>query len=135
VKILVVDDEPGLLQLLKGWLVDAGHVIVTARGGEEALYRVRAEPFDRIVLDQCLAADPSPLWRGCDVLKAIREGLRQSAPPVILLCAKGAGADRGPWCENLPREAASYLYKPFDRGELISLIENPRPGELPIRRR
>jgi CheY-like chemotaxis protein len=125
-KILVVDDERYIVQLVKGWLEAAGYAVTTAHDGEEALEKVRAERPDLIILDRWM-----PFVEGCEVLQTLKDSPDLRETPVVMLCAKSPSADDYPWCPQLPPEAASYLYKPFSREQLLSLVEHPRPGELP----
>jgi DNA-binding response OmpR family regulator len=112
--------------LIEGWLVTEGYEVATAHSGEEALEQARAERPDLIILDRMM-----PFMEGCEVLKALREDLRLTGTPVIMLYSRPSDHDTYPWCDTVPREAASYLYKPFSREQLLSLIEAPRPGALP----
>jgi len=80
-RILVVDDEPHIVDVVSAYLVREGHVVSTASDGEAALVRARADPPDLIVLDVML-----PLRSGFDVLRDLRAA--GSSAAVILLTAR-----------------------------------------------
>jgi DNA-binding response OmpR family regulator len=85
-RILIVDDEPKIVRVLRGYLEAAGFQVITAYDGMEALAAFRSETPDLIVLDLML-----PEVDGLDVARAIR---RESDVPIIMLTARVDEADR-----------------------------------------
>jgi two-component system alkaline phosphatase synthesis response regulator PhoP/two-component system response regulator VicR len=114
-KILVVDDERHIVRLVQVNLERAGHVIVTAYDGVEALEKVKSEEPDMIVLDVMM-----PRMDGFEVLKNLQADPRTQDIPVIMLTAKAQDADifRG-WASGV----SSYLTKPFNPRELLVFVE------------
>ncbi|MGE5814787.1 MAG: response regulator transcription factor [Acidobacteriota bacterium] len=112
-RILLVEDEPGLLLTLSDRLTSEGYLVETAQDGEAALARASAEPFDAIVLDVML-----PRMNGFDVCREIRQ--RGVQTPVIMLTARGQVVDR---VVGLKLGADDYVTKPFDMAELLARIE------------
>src|SRR5689334_4813643 len=107
--ILIVDDEPKIVQLAKDYLEHAGFVVVTATGGKPALELARAKKPDLMVLDLGL-----PDLDGLDVLRAVRRGVNL---PVVLLTARGEESDK---LVGLELGADDYITKPFSPKELVA---------------
>lgn len=82
-KLLVVDDEIDMLEVLKKRLVKEGYEVITALDGEEALVKVKDANPDIILLDLML-----PKLNGFEVLKEIREKYKDRWRPVIIISAK-----------------------------------------------
>lgn len=111
-RVLVVDDEPKILSLLKRGLQQEGFAVDTCKNGEEALQLTKTETYRVIVLDRRL-----PGQEGVVVCKKMRE--QGVETPVLMLTAKGLLPDR---IAGLNSGADDYLVKPFDFGELIARI-------------
>lgn len=111
--ILIVDDEQGYRDLLNMELSDQGYRVLTADGGPEALEILRKERVELIITDMKM-----PKMDGLDVVIASRR-LRPGIP--IILMTGYAVEERVQ--EALARKASVCLRKPFDMGELISLVE------------
>jgi len=111
-KILVVDDEPGILNLVTAYLRQEGYVYYTATDGPSGLKAARAFKPDLIVLDIML-----PGMDGLEVLNHLR---RESNVYVILLTAKTEEMDK---IIGLSVGADDYLTKPFSPRELIARIK------------
>ncbi len=109
--ILVVDDEPKILQLARDYLEYAGFSVLTARDGKTALQVVRSEKPDLMVLDLRL-----PDMDGLDVCRAVR---KQSNLPIIMLTARVDEADR---IAGLELGADDYVTKPFSPKELVARV-------------
>jgi two-component system, OmpR family, response regulator ResD len=112
--VLVVDDEPTIVEVVGRYLERAGYEVLTAADGPQAL-RVaeRAQP-DLIVLDVML-----PQLNGIEVMRRLHE--RPGAPlPVILLTARGEESDR---LVGLRRGADDYVVKPFSPKELVARVD------------
>ena len=114
-KILVVDDEPDALELIKFNLKAAGYDVVTAADGDEALKKARALLPALIVLDVML-----PEVDGLEVCKILRRDARVSATPIIMLTAKAAEIDR---VLGLELGADDYVTKPFSPRELVLRVK------------
>ncbi len=109
--ILVVDDEPKILQLAKDYLVDNGFKVLTSGDGVQALALARQEKPDLIVLDLML-----PGKDGLDVCRAIR---RESDVPIIMLTARAEEADQ---LIGLELGADDYITKPFSPRALVARV-------------
>ncbi len=111
-KILLVDDDPGILKLLKTFLQSRGYSTITAGDGEKALEYCDKEKPDLVLLDVMM-----PGMDGWEVLKRIRE---RSSPPVMMLTAKDAATDT---IQGFSLGADDYITKPFDLLEVGLRIE------------
>ncbi|MBA3288344.1 MAG: response regulator transcription factor [Acidimicrobiia bacterium] len=109
--VLVVDDEPVIVDVVRDYLAAAGFRVSTARSGADALRSLRSLPPDLVVLDLGL-----PDRDGLDVLREIR---RTSERPVIVLTARDAEADR---VVGLELGADDYVVKPFSPRELLARV-------------
>lgn len=112
-RILLVEDEPGLLMTLTDRLVSEGFAVETATDGETGLQRALAESFDLIILDVGL-----PRKNGFDVCRDLRQ--RSVGVPVIMLTARGQVVDK---VVGLKIGADDYVTKPFEMMELLARIE------------
>ena len=112
-KILVVDDEKNICELLSLYLIKEGYEVVCAGDGEAAIQRFNAEPFDIVLLDIML-----PKKDGWEVCKEIR---KTSKTPIIMLSAKGETFDK---VLGLELGADDYVTKPFDTKELVARIKS-----------
>jgi DNA-binding response OmpR family regulator len=112
-KILVVDDEQSIVDVLTYNLVKAGHQPIVARDGETALALARSERPDLVILDLML-----PGIDGLDVCRAIR---RDGELPVIMLTAKDEEVDR---VVGLELGADDYVVKPFSVRELMARVKS-----------
>jgi len=111
-KILVVDDEQSILNLVEAYLRPEGYEVQTATDGESALRKARAFKPDIIVLDIML-----PVKDGIEVLTTLR---RESNVFVIMLTAKTEETDR---VIGLSVGADDYITKPFSPRELVARIK------------
>jgi two-component system alkaline phosphatase synthesis response regulator PhoP len=112
-RILLVEDEPGLLMTLTDRLVSEGFAVETATDGEAGLQRALAETFDLIILDVGL-----PRKNGFDVCRDLRQ--RKVGVPIIMLTARGQVVDK---VVGLKIGADDYVTKPFEMMELLARIE------------
>ena len=123
-KILVVDDEPDALELVRFVLKQAGFEVSTAADGEEALKQARATLPDVILLDIML-----PEVDGLEVCKTLRRDGATAAIPIIMVTAKAAEIDR---VLGLELGADDYVTKPFSPRELVLRIKAVlRRGKTP----
>lgn len=112
-RILVVDDEPGVLKAFEVMLTGLGHSVVTASGGEGALDRVRAEQPDLVVTDICM-----PGMDGLEALKRIHAD--NARLPVIIMTGKGT-MDTA--IEATKLGAFDYQLKPFEPESMVAAID------------
>jgi two-component system, OmpR family, alkaline phosphatase synthesis response regulator PhoP len=112
--ILVVDDEPDILELVQYNLSKAQYEVVGVESGEEALVQVRTTPPDLIVLDLML-----PGVDGLEVCRALKRDARTAAVPIVMLTARGEEADI---VAGLELGADDYLTKPFSPRVLLARI-------------
>jgi DNA-binding response OmpR family regulator len=116
VKLLVVEDEPRMLELLRRGLTEEGHNVVCAADGSEGWELARAYEFDAVVLDVML-----PKMNGFELAKKLRQ--RQIATPVLMLTAKDSVPDI---VRGLDAGADDYLTKPFSFSELLARLRAVR---------
>jgi phosphate regulon transcriptional regulator PhoB len=114
-KILVVDDEHDIIELLSYNLAREGFDVATAADGEEALKKIRGELFDLVVLDLMM-----PGIQGMELCRILRNDPKTRNVPVIMLTAKTYEVDR---ILGLEMGADDYLTKPFSVRELIARIK------------
>lgn len=110
-KILVVDDEPQIVKVLKAYLEKAGYQVATAQDGKAALLSFQREKPDFLILDLNL-----PEMDGLDVCKAIR---RDSNVPILMLTARVEEADK---LIGLELGADDYVIKPFSPREVVARV-------------
>jgi two-component system, OmpR family, response regulator MprA len=122
-RILVVDDDPKILSLMRRGLAFAGYAVDLAGDGEEALTIARDRPADLVVLDVML-----PGLDGVEVCRRLRAGDREL--PILMLTARERVPDR---VAGLDAGADDYLVKPFAFDELLAriraLLRRVRPGD------
>ncbi len=111
-RILVVEDEPGVAHFIRQGLTEAGHAIDVARDGQEGLDYALAAEYDVMVVDIML-----PRMNGLDLLREVRR--RGIKTLVLLLTARDAIDDR---VKGLDAGADDYLVKPFAFPELLARI-------------
>jgi two-component system phosphate regulon response regulator PhoB len=109
-RILVVDDEPDLVELVRFNLKEAGYQVESARSGRDALEQLRRKPPDLLVLDLMLPDVP-----GTEICRQVRADSRLQALPVLMLTAKSEEVDR---IVGFELGADDYLTKPFSPREL-----------------
>lgn len=123
-RLLLVEDEPGLVLTLSDRLAREGYTIESSGDGESALERAAAGGFDLVLLDVML-----PRMNGFDVLRELRR--RSIETPVIMLTARGQTVDK---VVGLKLGADDYVTKPFEMVELLARIEAKlRRAPTPIR--
>ena len=119
-RLLVVDDERGILVALKGLFGKEGYEVETAESGEEALARVKAGPFDVIITDLSLQG-----MSGLDLMRSVR----QLDPGCAVLMITAYGTQRIA-VEAMKAGAEDYLPKPFDNDELRIKVRNVMEKQL-----
>ena len=111
IKILVVDDEFEMRQLLRLYLQQEGYVVEEAENGKEAYKKIVKYGYQLMILDVMM-----PLLDGWQTLEKVR---KVSDLPVIMLTAKGTVKDK---VAGLSKGADDYLVKPFDAEELVARV-------------
>jgi two-component system, OmpR family, alkaline phosphatase synthesis response regulator PhoP len=114
-RILVVDDEEDILELIRFHLTREGYQLTLAATGEEALKKAKHETFDLIVLDLML-----PGLDGLEVAKALKADARTKGVPIVMLTAKGEDADV---VSGLEIGADDYITKPFSPRVLTARVK------------
>ena len=124
-KILLVDDDPNIRQLVNLYLIKEGFEVEMAERGDEALKKVLASPPNLMLLDVMLP--------GMDGWQVLRETRKSSNVPIIMLTAKDETFDK---VLGLELGADDYIAKPFDMKELVARIkavirryQAPEPAE------
>jgi two-component system alkaline phosphatase synthesis response regulator PhoP len=112
-KVLLVEDEEGLIMTLSDRLESEGHVVSVAKDGEAGLSLANSEEFDVIILDVML-----PKKSGFDVCRDLRAAGKRT--PILMLTAKGETIDK---VLGLKLGADDYLSKPFEMMELLARVE------------
>ena len=124
-RILVVDDEPDLVELVRVNLDQAGFEVETAGSGREALAAVRRSPPDLLVLDLML-----PDVSGTEICRSIRSDPANAELPILMLTAKAGEIDR---VVGFELGADDYVTKPFSPRELTlrvqAVLRRRRPAE------
>ena len=123
-KILIVDDEPNILDILEAYLSQSNYQVFRALNGIEAMHHFDLVQPNLIVLDLML-----PDISGMDICKRIRE---TSDVPIIMLTAKTTETDI---LKGLQTGADDYITKPFSPKELVARVETVlrRTGSLPTK--
>jgi DNA-binding response OmpR family regulator len=122
-RVLLIDDDARLAELLRGYLEPQGVGLVHAGGGQAGLAAIAQGGFDAVLLDVMM-----PGMDGLEVLRRLRE--RQTVP-VIMLTARGDEADR---VVGLELGADDYVAKPFSPRELLArlraVLRRAQPGAV-----
>lgn len=129
-KILVIDDEPDIVELVAYNLKKEGFGVSSASDGEEALNKIRKEDYDLIVLDLML-----PGVQGMELCRILRNDPKMKHLPIIMLTAKGEEVDR---ILGLEIGADDYVAKPFSPRELVARVKavlrrySEKPGDAKV---
>ena len=110
-RVLVVDDQPEIVRILRDYLERAGFSVLTAADGAAAMVSARRDKPDLVVLDLGL-----PSLDGLDVARALR---REGEMPIIMLTARTEEADR---VAGLELGADDYVTKPFSPREVVARV-------------
>src|SRR5579872_6204571 len=126
-RILVVDDDPRMLSMMRRVLEADGYGVVLAGDGRAALEIVRAGSIDLVILDVMM-----PDLDGFDVCRIVR---RESLVPILMLTARDAGPDK---VNGLDSGADDYVVKPFESDELMArvraLLRRAQPRQVEVLR-
>ena len=125
--MLVVDDDPRMLSMMRRVLEVDGYSVAVADQGEVALDLLRAEPIDLLILDVML-----PGSNGFEVCRTVR---RESAVPILMLTARDEAVDK---VTGLDCGADDYVVKPFNLDELMArvraLLRRVQPRQIDVLR-
>jgi len=126
-RILVVDDDRSIIKVLRGYLEQAGYVVLTAADGETALHTLRRERPDLVILDLMM-----PALDGWELTRIVRGDKTLAATPVIMLTARVEDTDK---IVGLELGADDYVTKPFNAREVVArvkaLLRRTRLDQLP----
>jgi len=114
-KILVIDDEKDILELIEYNLSKNGYRVKTVTSGEEALELIKENDYDLIIVDLML-----PGVDGLDLTKIIKADKQKGSIPIVMVTAKGEEADR---VAGLEIGADHYVTKPFSPRELVAIVK------------
>lgn len=112
-KILVVDDDPGIRELLSGILSQEGHAVEVVQDGKEALLKVRKESFDLVLTNLRM-----PRMNGIQLL----EGLQKIAPHIRVIVVAGTG-DLETVIKMRKLGTCDYISKPFCLNSILQKVE------------
>jgi phosphate regulon transcriptional regulator PhoB len=130
-RVLIVEDEPDIRELVVHHLKREGYQVSAASSGEEALRQVQAAPPDLVILDLMM-----PAMDGLEVCRRLRQDPATASLPIVMLTAKGDEVDR---VLGLEIGADDYVVKPFSPKELLARVRavlrrsRPAPGAAPLR--
>ncbi len=130
-RVLIVEDEPDIRELVVHHLKREGYQVSAASSGEEALRQVQAAPPDLVILDLMM-----PSMDGLEVCRRLRQDPATASLPIVMLTAKGDEVDR---VLGLEIGADDYVVKPFSPKELLARVRavlrrsRPAPDAAPLR--
>jgi two-component system, OmpR family, alkaline phosphatase synthesis response regulator PhoP len=113
-RILIVEDDPDIAELVSRYLDKAGFVTERIGSGREALRQITARPPDLVVLDLML-----PHMDGLEICRIVRAADKTAGIPIIMLTARAEESER---IVGLELGADDYLAKPFSPGELVARV-------------
>jgi DNA-binding response OmpR family regulator len=113
-RILVVDDQREILDLMATVLAGAGYAVVTAPSGGAALRHVAEGPFDLVLLDINM-----PEMDGWETLRLLRADEQLARMPVVMFSVKGELSDK---VQSLKEGASGHITKPFVVDELVERV-------------
>jgi DNA-binding response OmpR family regulator len=113
-RILVVDDDPAIVKVVRSYLEQASYAVLTAADGERALQILRHDRPDLVVLDVML-----PNRDGWEITRSIRADAALAATPIILLTARVDDTDK---IVGLEMGADDYITKPFNAREVVARV-------------
>lgn len=126
-RVLIVDDEPRILSMMRRVLEADGYGVSMAGDGTSALEILRSEPVDLVILDVMMP--------GMDGFEVCRLARRESVVPILMLTARDASADK---VSGLDCGADDYVVKPFETDELMArvraLLRRVQPRQVEVLR-
>lgn len=114
-KILVVDDEPGVVEIVRVNLECEGYNVHEAFDGQEGWDKVRSEEPDLVILDVRM-----PIMSGLELLERVKADPHVCGIPVIILTVRAREVDV---IQGLEKGAVEYLTKPFDPLNLVRMVK------------
>lgn len=126
-RLLIVDDEPSVVMLMRFVLEKAGHSVEEARDGREALERLGVEPRDpaKPLPDLVLLDVMMPVMDGPTAARLMREDPRTASLPILVITAKG---DMSRLFDSMPA-VAGFFPKPFDPRTLREAVARATAGK------
>ncbi|ERN43147.1 response regulator receiver protein [Rubidibacter lacunae KORDI 51-2] len=115
-QLLLIDDDPNLILLVKDYLEFRGYDVLTAKNGRNALEVLKDSNPDMIICDVMM-----PEMDGYELVEKVRRESRSSWIPILFLSAKGQTQDR---IKGLSQGADIYMVKPFEPEELVAQVES-----------
>ncbi|NJR32845.1 response regulator transcription factor [Chamaesiphon polymorphus] len=115
-RLLLIDDDPNLILLVRDYLEFRGYEVLTADNGKEALHLLSQHLPDMIICDIMM-----PEMDGYALIENVRQDQRTSWIPVLFLSARGQSQDR---IKGLNLGADVYMVKPFEPEELVAQVES-----------
>ncbi len=115
IKILIVDDDPDIRDVLRITLEDEMYEVTEAENGEEAIATIQSKPFDLILCDYKM-----PKMDGRAVCKFVKKDILLRHLPIIMVTGKGELTDK---VDGIEAGADDYIVKPFEPKELIAHIK------------
>lgn len=115
--LLVVDDDPDILRVVRFYLTKQKYLVRTATSGEEALAVLQEQPDVELILSDVMM----PRMSGLELLQAVRDDSRLSDIPVILISAEGETSKK---VTGLNLGADDFITKPFNFDELMARVRN-----------
>ena len=113
-RILIVDDDPDILDVLQISLSEESYEILKAMDGEEALRIIKSKPLDLVLLDYAM-----PKMNGRQVCKEVKKDILLRHLPIIMVTGKGEVSDK---VGGIDAGADDYIVKPFEPKELLARI-------------
>ncbi|MFZ5906478.1 MAG: response regulator [Nitrospirota bacterium] len=125
-RILIIEDEADLVELIAYNLKKEGFAVESSSDGDDALKKIRKEPYDLLILDLML-----PGIQGMELCRIVRSDPKTARTPIIMLTAKGEEIDR---ILGLEMGADDYMAKPFSPRELVARVKAVlrRVSEKPV---
>lgn len=129
-RVLIVDDDPGIVRLLRSYLEKAGLLVLTAADGPTALHAIRRDRPDVVVLDLML-----PGRDGWEITRVVRSDEHLASLPILMLTARVEDQDK---IIGLELGADDYVTKPFNPAEVVARVRAllrrtgaaPRPARI-----
>src|SRR5438046_3817473 len=113
-RILIVEDDPDISELVAHYLGKAGFATDRIASGRDAVTAIAAKPPDLVILDLML-----PQVDGLEICRVVRSDKKTAAVPIIMLTARAEESER---IVGLEMGADDYLAKPFSPGELVARV-------------
>lgn len=120
-RVLVVDDEPMIADVLAEALAEGGYAVRRCNTGDEALAVALASPPDLVLLDVRMPGPGAEEFDGLRVADTLADDARTRAVPRLLITAVGP-EEQGPWADRLAGRGERVLFKPFRITQLLDTV-------------